>query len=112
MIESRHFSKSLRLLIGLACFGVAVFALQPFVSLFNSTFLALIIVLSVAPVPQWLRAKGLPNWVAFLLTLFAIIAVVTFVTVVTVVTIIAVIDVVIIVVAIIAVIDVVIIVGG
>jgi predicted PurR-regulated permease PerM len=76
MIESRHFSKTLRLLIGLACFGVAVLTLQPFVNLFNSFFLALIIVLSVAPVSQWLRARGLPNWLAFLLTLFAIIAVV------------------------------------
>jgi len=74
MIESKDLSKTLRLLIGLACFGVAVVTLQPFVTLFNSAFLALIIVLSVAPALYWLKDKGLPNWLAFLLTLFAIIA--------------------------------------
>jgi predicted PurR-regulated permease PerM len=76
MIESMNLSKTLRLLVGLACFGVAVIALQPFVSLFNSVFLALILVLCVAPVLHWLKGKGLPNWLAFLLTLFAIIGVV------------------------------------
>ena len=76
MLESENLSKTLRLLIGLACFGVAVVTLQPFVSLFNSAFLALIIVLSVAPVLHWLKGKGLPSWLSFLLTLFAIIAVV------------------------------------
>ena len=76
MIESKQLSKTLRLLIGLACFGVAVLTLQPFVSLFNSFFLALIIVLSVTPVLRWLKGKGLPSWLSFLLTLFAIIAVV------------------------------------
>lgn len=75
MSESKNLSKTLRLLIGLACFGVAVLALQPFVSLFNSTFLALIIVLSVAPVLHWLKGKGLPNWLAFLLAMLAIIVV-------------------------------------
>ena len=74
MIESKSFSKTLRLLIALACFGVAVVTLQPFVSLLNSTFLALIIVLSVSPVLYWLKDRGLPNWLAFLLTLFAVIA--------------------------------------
>ena len=74
MIESKNLSTTLRLLIGLACFGVAVITLQPFVSLFNSAFLALIIVLSVSPVLYWLKDRGLPNWLAFLLTLFAIIA--------------------------------------
>jgi len=76
MVESKHLSKTLRLLIGLAGFGVAAIVLQPFVSLFNSFFLALILVLSVAPVLHWLKGKGLPNWLAFLLTLLAIIAVV------------------------------------
>ncbi len=75
MNESKRFSKTLRLLIGLASFGVAVIVLQPFVSLFNSFFLALILVLSVTPVLHWLKRKGLPNWLAFLLTLSAIIAV-------------------------------------
>jgi AI-2 transport protein TqsA len=73
MLEPHRLSKTLRLLIGLACFGVAVVTLQPFVSLFNSTFLALIIVLSVSPVLHWLKDSGLPNWLAFLLTLLAII---------------------------------------
>ena len=76
MIESKYLSRTLRVLIGLACFGVAVVTLQPFVSLFNSGLLALIIVLCVAPVLHWLQGKGLPNWLAFLVTLFAIIAVV------------------------------------
>jgi AI-2 transport protein TqsA len=76
MNESKHLSKTLRLLIGLASFGIAVITLQPFVSLFNSFFLALILVLSVAPVLHWLKGKGLPNWLAFLLALFAIIAIV------------------------------------
>jgi predicted PurR-regulated permease PerM len=76
MIESMNLSKTLRLLVGLACFSVAVIALQPFVSLFNSVFLALILVLCVAPVLHWLKGKGLPSWLAFLLTLFAIIGIV------------------------------------
>ena len=73
MIEFNHLSKTLRLLIGLAAFGVAVVTLKPFVPFFNSFFLALIIVLCVAPVLRWLKGKGLPSWLAFLLTLLAII---------------------------------------
>jgi hypothetical protein len=56
-IESKHLFKTLRLLMGLACFGVAVVTLQPFVTLFNSLFLALIIVLSVVPVLHYPRPR-------------------------------------------------------
>ncbi len=82
MIKDRRLSSTLRILIGLAAFGVAAWTLQPFVSLFNAVFLAFIIVLCVSPLLRWLRGKGVPNWAGFLLTLaaliFAIVALVLF----------------------------------
>lgn len=68
MAQNKYLSTTLRVLIGLASFGIAATTLKSFVPLFNSTFLALIIVITVAPVLHWLRRKGVPDWLAFVTT--------------------------------------------
>jgi predicted PurR-regulated permease PerM len=75
MIGNSRLPKTLLFFVGLASFGLALWAWQPYVSLFNSAFLALIIVITVSPLLNWLKRKGVPNWAAFVITLLALIVV-------------------------------------
>ena len=75
MTDSPRFPKTLLFFVGLASFGLALWALQPYVSLFNTVFLALIVVITVSPFLNWLKRKGIPNWAAFVITLLALIVV-------------------------------------
>ena len=72
MPNNTHFSKTLRFLIGAAAIGVAVVTLQPYTWLLNSVFLGVLIVVISAPMLHWLRRKGLPGWLALLITLLVL----------------------------------------
>ena len=61
MTDSPRFPKTLLFFVGLASFGLALWALQPYVSLFNSAFLAMIIVITITPLLNWLKRKGVPR---------------------------------------------------
>jgi predicted PurR-regulated permease PerM len=61
MTDNARLSKTLLFFVGSAGFGLALWALQPYVSLFNSAFLALIIVITVTPLLNWLKRKGVPS---------------------------------------------------
>jgi predicted PurR-regulated permease PerM len=73
--NDRRLSFTLRVFIGLATVGVALFFLREAAALFNSLLLACIIVVAANPLLVWLQRKGLPNWLVFLITLLVILAV-------------------------------------
>ena len=75
MTESRPFSFSLRVFIGLAAFGLTLFFMREASSMINSLMLGIIIVLSASPLLHWLQRKKAPDWLAYVLTLTAIVAV-------------------------------------
>ena len=75
MPESSHFSKTLRLIIGVAAAGLAISAVHEWRALINSVGIAAIIALLASPLQNWLRRKRLPPFVAFLITVVAVIVV-------------------------------------
>ncbi|UCG24616.1 MAG: AI-2E family transporter [Chloroflexota bacterium] len=75
MTESRPFSFSLRVFIGVAAFGLTLFFMREASSMINSLLLGIIIVLSASPLLHWLQRKKAPDWLAYVLTLTAIVAV-------------------------------------
>lgn len=62
-------SPTLGFFIGLASLGVSLVFLRTAASMVNSLVLALIIVLSVTPILYGLRQRGVPGWLAFVITL-------------------------------------------
>jgi AI-2 transport protein TqsA len=48
---------------------ITVAGLQAFGGLLGPLFLALVLVVGVSPLAEWLRRRGLPRWTAFLVTL-------------------------------------------
>jgi predicted PurR-regulated permease PerM len=75
MTESRPFSFSLRVFIGLAAFGLTLFFMREAANMINTLMLGIIIVLSASPLLHWLQRKKAPDWLAYVLTLTAIVAV-------------------------------------
>lgn len=75
MEQSNRLSFTLRFMIGLASFGLALAFMRAASSLINSFLLSLIIVLSASPILYGLRRRGAPSWVAFIVTLLAIVLV-------------------------------------
>ena len=75
MEQSKGFSFTLRFMIGLASFGLALAFMRSASSLINSFLLSLIIVLSASPILYGLKKRGAPSWVAFIVTLLAIVVV-------------------------------------
>ena len=73
--NDRTLSFTLRVFIGLASAGLALFFLRESAALFNSLLLAWVIVVAASPLLIWLQRKGLPNWLVFLITLLVILAV-------------------------------------
>ncbi|RME42204.1 MAG: AI-2E family transporter, partial [Chloroflexi bacterium] len=61
-------SATFRLLLALAALGLAVVALQNWASLINAMVLGFLVVLPATPLLYWFQRKGLPNWVAYSLT--------------------------------------------
>ena len=47
-----------------ACIGVGVWFLNAYASLFNSVFLAMMIVMTASPVGFWLKNHGVPGWLS------------------------------------------------
>ena len=68
-------SFTLRVLLGVASVGLALFFLREAAELVNHLLLAWIIVVSASPLLFWLQRKRVPNWLAFLITLAVIIGV-------------------------------------
>ncbi len=68
-------SFTLRVLIGVASLGLALFFLREAAYLVNSLLLAWIIVICASPLLFWLQRRGVPNWLVFLITLGVILAV-------------------------------------
>lgn len=62
-------------LIGLACLVVAVAGTRAFASVVGPTFLALMLTVAVHPLPEWLRRKGVPAWIATLIAILAVYAI-------------------------------------
>ncbi len=65
-------SFTLRLLLGLAAAGAVLFFMYLLSDLINNLFLALIVAIIASPLMLWLRSKGAPNWLAFIVTLLAV----------------------------------------
>ena len=68
-------SFTLRVLLGVASVGLALFFLREAAELVNHLLLAWIVVVSASPLLFWLQRKRVPNWLAFLITLAVIIGV-------------------------------------
>ena len=75
MTTNIRFSSTLRFLIGAACVGLALATLNAYATLLNSFFLAVIIVSIASPLLYWLKNKGVPVGLAFLITLLGVLAV-------------------------------------
>lgn len=59
-------------LLTLAGLIVTVAGLKAVAGIAGPVFLALMLTVAVQPVPAWLRRKGVPTWVAFVVTLIAL----------------------------------------
>jgi AI-2 transport protein TqsA len=65
-------SFALKVLVGLAAAGVVLYFMSHWSSLINNLFLAYIVATVATPLLAWLRNKGLPDWLSFLLTLLLV----------------------------------------
>jgi len=75
MTTNSNFSKTLLFLIGVAALGIAVITMAEYAYLINAVFLGIIIVVIAAPMLYWLQDKGLPDWLAFVITLLVLITI-------------------------------------
>jgi len=56
-------------LVGGASFFLILFGIRASASVLNPIFLALVITITVLPIPGWLSRKGLPGWLSLVLTI-------------------------------------------
>ena len=56
-------------LVGAAAFFVILFGIRGTASVLNPIFMALVITVTVLPVPGWLNKKGLPGWLSLVVTI-------------------------------------------
>ena len=82
MVENNSFSFTLRVIIGVAALGVALYFVHMARGFIVPLMLAVLVVLSASPLYYWLREKKAPGWLAFALTMVAIFAVLGFLAVV------------------------------
>ena len=61
------------LLLGLASLVLVVAGMRAISSLLSPILLSLFVVMVTSPLMQWLKAKGLPNWLAYTLVLLGVI---------------------------------------
>lgn len=61
-------------MVGLAAAGLVLYFMYLMSGLINSLFVAFIIAVMASPLLLWMRKKGAPNWLAFLITLLAVAA--------------------------------------
>ncbi len=67
--------KIVSLLVGLASVVLIVAGLRAMAGLLTPILLSLFLVLVTYPILAWLRAKGLPNWLAYIAVLLSVIAI-------------------------------------
>jgi AI-2 transport protein TqsA len=65
-------SFALKVLVGLAAAGVVLYFMSHWSNLINNLFIAYILAIIAAPLLIWLRRKGFPDWLSFLLTLLVV----------------------------------------
>ena len=75
MNDQTKISFTLRVLFAIAMLGLALAFMRVSADMLNALILAWIIVLVASPLLRWLRSKGVPTWLAFVLTLVAVLAV-------------------------------------
>jgi len=71
-MEKRHITP---LLVGLASFVLIVAGMKAIASLLSPILLSLFVVMVTSPLMQWLKARGVPSWLAYTLVLLGVIAV-------------------------------------
>jgi len=81
-MSENKLSFSLKVVFGLAAFGLTLFFMNQASEIIVQLLLAWIIVLSASPIFYWLQLKKVPGWLSFVLTLLAIVAVFGFLVVV------------------------------
>jgi predicted PurR-regulated permease PerM len=59
-------------LLGLAGTVVTIAGIKAFSSIIGPTFLALMLTVAVQPLPNWLRRKGMPGWLAVIVALLCV----------------------------------------
>ncbi|MFW0792533.1 AI-2E family transporter [Gordonia sp. CPCC 205515] len=59
-------------LLTLAGLVITVGGLKEISGIVGPVFLALMLTVAVQPIPAWMRRKGMPNWLAYLVTLLAL----------------------------------------
>lgn len=73
---ARGMPRGLMLLIGAASLVVIIAGLRVGAWLVGPLFLALVIVIGLSPLPQWLRRHGVPTWIATVLLVLVVYAVI------------------------------------
>lgn len=63
--------RSVLFFVTFACLGISIWFLNAYASLFNSFFLAAMIVMTASPIGFWLQNHGAPRWLALLLSMAA-----------------------------------------
>jgi AI-2 transport protein TqsA len=63
------------LLLGLASLVLVIAGMKAISGLLSPILLSLFVVLVTSPLMQWLKAKGLPNWLAYTLVLLGVVSV-------------------------------------
>lgn len=85
MDDTNGMTPLLRLLITGACTVIVIGGLKLAAPVLTSIFLALLIAISVMPLVNWLKRKGLPGWLAMVVIVLAVFIIVTFIIVIVVV---------------------------
>jgi AI-2 transport protein TqsA len=67
--DNSQASNALKALVGLAAAGALLYFMSHWANLINNLFIAYIVTIIAVPLLIWLRKKGLPDWLSFLLTL-------------------------------------------
>jgi predicted PurR-regulated permease PerM len=73
MNKTNSLSPTLRLLLVLASAGIIVVIMQNYANLINSLLISLIIVIAASPVLRGLQRRGVPDQIAFLITILIVI---------------------------------------
>jgi predicted PurR-regulated permease PerM len=76
MPNNTSFSPSARAIVVAAGLAIVIAATRAVGSFLGATFMALILVICMIPLADWLRRKGLPNWLALLITLVVFVVIV------------------------------------
>src|SRR5512139_2858169 len=62
-------------LVGMAAFFVILFGIRASASIINPILLAIVITITVLPIPSKLKNRGMPGWLALVLTILMVVLV-------------------------------------